>query len=72
MSKGAGIVQWYQTPVISGMNIGPGIQQDLHRLPPTIACTRAVFWSRPEPPFLAGAVKKEAAPAPALQIKLQL
>ena len=40
MSKGAGIVQWYQTPVISGMNIGPGIQQDLHRLPPTIACTR--------------------------------
>ena len=26
----------------------------------------------PEPPFLAGAVKKGAAPAPALQLKLQL
>ena len=25
---------------------------------------------RPEPPFLAGAVKKGAAPAPALQLKL--
>ena len=26
----------------------------------------------PEPPFLAGAVKKGAGPAPALQLKLQL
>ena len=30
--------------------------------------TRALLWSRsrPEPPFLAGAVKKGAAPAPAM------
>ena len=35
---------------------------------------QSVLWSRsrPVPLFLAGAVKKGAAPAPALQLKLQL
>jgi hypothetical protein len=37
MPERAGIMQWNEAPIISGMNIGPGIQQNLDSFTPSIA-----------------------------------